>query len=43
MLWAMGFDLLVFGLLPVPLSLLGAGLIVGAAAMVAVGERRRRP
>jgi drug/metabolite transporter (DMT)-like permease len=43
MLWAMGFDLLVFGLLPVPLSLLGAGLNVGAAAVVAVGERRRRP
>ncbi|WP_395826252.1 DMT family transporter [Elstera sp.] len=42
MLWAMGFDLLVFGLLPVPLSLLGAGLIVGAAAVVAVGERKRR-
>ncbi|MCK6444266.1 DMT family transporter [Elstera cyanobacteriorum] len=42
MLWAMGFDLLVFGLLPVPLSLLGAALVVGAAALVAFGERQRR-
>ncbi len=42
MLWAMGFDLLVFDLLPVPLSLLGAVFIVSAAAMVAFGERRRR-
>ncbi|GFZ83875.1 membrane protein [Elstera cyanobacteriorum] len=41
MLWAMLFDLLVFNLLPVPLSLIGAGVIVGAAALVAYGERRR--
>lgn len=41
MLWAMLFDLLAFNLVPVPVSLMGAGLIVGAAALVAYGERRR--
>lgn len=41
MLWAIGFDLLVFAALPSGTELLGAGLVVAAAAGVAAAERRR--
>jgi drug/metabolite transporter (DMT)-like permease len=40
MIWALLFDLLVFALLPGPVSLLGALVVVAAAATVAVGERK---
>jgi drug/metabolite transporter (DMT)-like permease len=43
MIWALLFDLLVFALLPAPLSLLGAVVIVAAAATVAFGERKAAP
>ncbi|MBM3549474.1 MAG: DMT family transporter [Alphaproteobacteria bacterium] len=39
MIWALAFDLLVFGLLPAPISLAGAFVIVAAAAVVAFGDR----
>lgn len=35
MLWALAFDMLVFGLLPAPISLVGAVVIVAAAAVAA--------
>jgi drug/metabolite transporter (DMT)-like permease len=35
MLWALAFDMLVFGLLPAPISLAGAVVIVAAAAVAA--------
>lgn len=40
MIWAMGFDLLVFNLLPSAFGLVGAMMIVGAAAVVACAETR---
>jgi drug/metabolite transporter (DMT)-like permease len=39
MIWALALDLLVFGLLPQPLSLVGALVIVAAAAAVAFADR----
>ncbi|NKC33577.1 DMT family transporter [Falsiroseomonas selenitidurans] len=46
LIWAVLLDLLVFGLLPVPLSMAGAGLVVLAALTVAfadrLGGRRKR-
>lgn len=41
MIWAMGFDLAVFALVPAPLSLVGAVVVVAAAALVAFAPRLR--
>jgi drug/metabolite transporter (DMT)-like permease len=38
MLWALLFDLLVFAVLPAPMSLLGSVVVVGAAAIVAFAD-----
>jgi drug/metabolite transporter (DMT)-like permease len=38
MLWALAFDAVIFGLLPVPISLVGAFVIVSAAAIVAFAD-----
>ncbi|MGL5445807.1 MAG: DMT family transporter [Rhabdaerophilum sp.] len=43
MIWAMAFDLFVFALLPAPVSLAGALVIVVAAALVAFGAPGQRP
>jgi drug/metabolite transporter (DMT)-like permease len=40
MLWAIGFDLLFFALLPAPISLIGCALVVLAACVVAFMPRR---
>ena len=39
MIWALAFDLVVFDLLPTPIGLVGALVIVAAAALVAFGDR----
>lgn len=39
MLWALAFDALIFGLLPAPIGLAGAALVVAASAVVAFADR----
>jgi hypothetical protein len=38
MLWALAFDAVIFGLLPAPISLVGAFVIVSVAAIVAFAD-----
>lgn len=42
-IWAFGFDLILLGIVPAPIALLGALLVVGAAALVAYGQGRFTP
>ncbi|WP_019644715.1 DMT family transporter [Novispirillum itersonii] len=42
MLWAVGFDLVLFDLFPGPMTLLGSGVIIASAVLVTVYSRRPR-
>ncbi len=43
LIFAALYDLVIFGVLPSPLSLLGAGIIIAGAILIAWSEKRRAP